>query len=113
MKCFSSEHAKKKKKKKNYSTIDELKIPNFRPFFSLNLYVFWVLQGGSPLIYQENFAFGDLKMLFEITKCKMQNAKCKCKMQNAKAIQVLFQTKKKNKYDFVVCMPPCLRKFYI
>ena len=41
--------------------INELKVPNFRPFFSLN--DFWVMQGSNPLALNlKKIAFGDLKI---------------------------------------------------
>ena len=40
--------------------IDELQVPNFRPF-SLN--DFWVMQGSNPIASKKILHFGDLKML--------------------------------------------------
>ena len=63
------------------------------PYFSLNVYGFWMLRGGSPLAsYEEKFEFGDLKML--------------------NLFRSLFQSNF-FKYDFGFYMPPWLRKFYI
>ena len=58
-------------------------MPKFQALFSLNVYDSWVLQGAPPLAsYEENFAFGDLKMRY------------------SGLFSVLIY-----KYDFGVCMP--------